>query len=75
MIEDKGFLSRWSDRKLKNETDVPSAAEADSNEETLGEDEFEANTENSRLMHNEDSWRTLSLKEKGLLGTPNRTGM
>ena len=49
MIEDKGFLSRWSDRKLKNETDVPSAAEADSNEETLGEDEFEGKSDDEIL--------------------------
>ena len=49
MIEDKGFLSRWSDRKLKNETDVPSAVEADSNEETLGEDEFEGKSDDEIL--------------------------
>ena len=49
MIEDKGFLSRWSDRKLKNETDVPSAAEADGNEETLGEDEFEGKSDDEIL--------------------------
>ena len=49
MIEDKGFLSRWSDRKLKNETDVPSAAEADVNEETLGEDEFEGKSDDEIL--------------------------
>ena len=49
MIEDKGFLSRWSDRKLKNETDVPSAAEADSNQETLGEDEFEGKSDDEIL--------------------------
>ena len=49
MIEDKGFLSRWSDRKLKNETDVSSAAEADSNEETLGEDEFEGKSDDEIL--------------------------
>lgn len=49
MIEDKGFLSRWSDRKLKNETDVPSAVEADSNEGTLGEDEFEGKSDDEIL--------------------------
>ena len=49
MIEDKGFLSRWSDRKLKNETDVPSAVEADSNEETWGEDEFEGKSDDEIL--------------------------
>ena len=49
MIEDKGFLSRWSDRKLKNETDVPSAVEADSNEETSGEDEFEGKSDDEIL--------------------------
>ena len=49
MIEDKGFLSRWSDRKLKNETDAPSAAKADSNEETLGEDEFEGKSDDEIL--------------------------
>ena len=49
MIEDKGFLSRWSDRKLKNETDVPSAVEADSNEEILGEDEFEGKSDDEIL--------------------------
>ena len=49
MIEDKGFLSRWSDRKLKNETDVPSAVEEDSNEETLGEDEFEGKSDDEIL--------------------------
>jgi len=49
LIEDKGFLSRWSDRKLKNETDVPSAVEADSNEETLGEDEFEGKSDDEIL--------------------------
>ena len=49
MIEDKGFLSRWSDRKLKNETDVPSAVEADSNEETLGQDEFEGKSDDEIL--------------------------
>ena len=49
MIEDKGFLSRWSDRKLKNETDVSSAVEADSNEEILGEDEFEGKSDDEIL--------------------------
>ena len=49
MIEDKGFLSRWSDRKLKNETDAPSAAKADSNEETLGGDEFEGKSDDEIL--------------------------
>ena len=49
MIEDKGFLSRWSDRKLKNETDGPSAAETDGNQETLGEDEFEGKSDDEIL--------------------------
>ena len=49
MTEDKGFLSRWSDRKLKGEGDNPPAAEADGAEEAQGEDEFEGKSDDEVL--------------------------
>jgi hypothetical protein len=49
LIEDKGFLSRWSDRKLKGEGDVSSAAEADATEEVPSEDEFEGKSDDEIL--------------------------
>ena len=49
MTEDKRFLSRWSDRKLKGEGDNPPAAEADGAEETPGEDEFEGKSDDEIL--------------------------
>ena len=49
MTEDKRFLSRWSDRKLKGEGDNPPAAEADGAEEAQGEDEFEGKSDDEVL--------------------------
>ena len=49
MTEDKGFLSRWSDRKLKGEGDNPPAAEADGAEEAQGDDEFEGKSDDEVL--------------------------
>ena len=45
MTEDKGFLSRWSDRKLKGEDDALPATEP----ETSCEDEFEGKTDDEIL--------------------------
>lgn len=47
MTEDKGFLSRWSDRKLKD--DALPATEPDRVEETPREDEFEGKTDDEIL--------------------------
>ena len=49
MTEDKGFLSRWSDRKLKGEDDAPPATEPDRVKETSREDEFEGKTDDEIL--------------------------
>ena len=49
MTEDKGFLSRWSDRKLKGLDDNPSAGEADGAEGAPGEDEFEGKSDDEIL--------------------------
>ena len=49
MTEDKGFLSRWSDRKLKGQDDNPAADEADGAEGALGEDEFEGKSDDEIL--------------------------
>jgi len=49
LTEDKGFLSRWSDRKLKGEGDNPPAAETDGAEEAQGEDEFEGKSDDEVL--------------------------
>ena len=49
MTEDKGFLSRWSDRKLKGEDDALPVTEPDRVEETSREDEFEGKTDDEIL--------------------------
>lgn len=49
MTEDKGFLSRWSDRKLKSEDDALPATEPDRVKETSREDEFEGKTDDEIL--------------------------
>ena len=49
MTEDKGFLSRWSDRKLKGEDDALPATELDRVKETSREDEFEGKTDDEIL--------------------------
>ena len=49
MTEDKGFLSRWSDRKLKGEDDALPATEPDRVKETSREDEFEGKTDDEIL--------------------------
>ena len=49
MTEDKGFLSRWSDRKLKGQDDNPSVGEADGAEGAQGEDEFEGKSDDEIL--------------------------
>ena len=49
MTEDKGFLSRWSDRKLKGEDDALPATELDGVKETSSEDEFEGKTDDEIL--------------------------
>ena len=49
MTEDKGFLSRWSDRKLKGEDDALPATELDGVKETSREDEFEGKTDDEIL--------------------------
>ena len=49
MTEDKGFLSRWSDRKLKGQDDNPAAGEADGAEGVPGEDEFEGKSDDEIL--------------------------
>ena len=49
MTEEKGFLSRWSDRKLKGEGDNPPAAEVDGPEEVPGEDKFEGKSDDEIL--------------------------
>lgn len=49
MTEEKGFLSRWSDRKLKGEGDNPPAAEVDGPEEAPGEDKFEGKSDDEIL--------------------------
>ena len=49
MTEDKGFLSRWSDRKLKGQDDNPPAGEVDGAEGVPGEDEFEGKSDDEIL--------------------------
>ncbi|MEL0320755.1 MAG: DUF3306 domain-containing protein [Gammaproteobacteria bacterium] len=49
MTEDKGFLSRWSDRKLKGEDDALPATAPDRVKETSREDEFEGKTDDEIL--------------------------
>ena len=45
MREDKGFLSRWSDRKLRPESDDTDAALPNSDEAKPVEDEFEGKSD------------------------------
>jgi hypothetical protein len=49
LTEDKGFLSRWSDRKLRGEGDNPPATEADGTQEAPEEDEFEGKSDDEIL--------------------------
>ena len=49
MTEDKGFLSRWSDRKLKGPDDNPLADAAEGAEGAPGEDEFEGKPDDEIL--------------------------
>jgi len=49
LTEDKDFLSRWSDRKLKGEDDALPATESDRVKETQSEDEFEGKSDDEIL--------------------------
>ena len=49
MREDKGFLSRWSDRKLRSESDEVDAALPTSDEAKPAEDEFEGKSDEEIL--------------------------
>ena len=49
MREDKGFLSRWSDRKLRSESDDTDAALPTSDEAKPVEDEFEGKSDEEIL--------------------------